>query len=100
MTKIKKNLLIVCGTAIATSTVVAEALKEQLPKHGIEIGRIGKCKASEAKGKASIGGFDLIVTTTPLSQSDFSIPVIQTTAFLTGRGEEKVLVEIANKLKR
>lgn len=95
----KKNLLIVCGTAIATSTVVAEYLKENLPKCGIEIGHIAKCKASEAKERAKIGKFDIIITTTLLSSSDFDVPVVKTLAFLTGRGENEALAEIAGKLK-
>jgi PTS system galactitol-specific IIB component len=93
-----KNILVVCGTSVATSTVVKETLKEQLPEHGVDVGTISKAKATEAPGKASSGNFDLIVTTTSLNEDRFDIPVIHTTAFMTGIGEEEALQEIAAAL--
>jgi PTS system galactitol-specific IIB component len=95
----KKNVLVVCGTSVATSTVVAEALKERLPEHDVEIGTVAKAKASEASGKASSGNYDLIVTTTSLNESRFDIPVIHTLAFMTGQGEEEEVKNIAETLK-
>jgi PTS system galactitol-specific IIB component len=95
----EKNVLVVCGTSVATSTVVAEALKERLPEHGVELGTVAKAKASEAPGKASSSDYDLIVTTTSLNESRFDEPVIQTLAFMTGQGEEEAIEEIAEELK-
>ncbi|WP_318568741.1 PTS sugar transporter subunit IIB [Salinigranum marinum] len=94
----KKNVLVVCGTSVATSTVVKEALKEQLPERGVDVGTIAKGKATEAQSKVSSGDFDLIVTTTSLSEDRFDVPIIQTTAFMTGIGEDEVLDEIAAAL--
>jgi PTS system galactitol-specific IIB component len=94
----KKNVLVVCGTSVATSTVVKEALKEGLPERGVEVGTIAKAKATEAAGKVSSGEFDLIVTTTSLDADRFDVPVIQTTAFMTGIGEEEELDGIAEAL--
>lgn len=94
----KRNVLVVCGTSVATSTVVKEALKEQLPERGVDIGTIAKAKATEAQSKVSSGDFDLIVTTTSLNQERFDVPIIQTTAFMTGIGEDEVLDEIAAAL--
>ena len=34
-----KRILVACGTAIATSTVVAKALEEELEKRGIQVVR-------------------------------------------------------------
>ncbi|MFC6872841.1 PTS sugar transporter subunit IIB [Halobellus marinus] len=95
----KKNILVVCGTSVATSTVVKEALKNKLPERGVEIGNIAKAKATEAQGKASSGNFDLIVTTTSLNEDKFDIPIIHTTAFMTGIGEDEELDNIAEALK-
>lgn len=94
----KKNILVVCGTSVATSTVVAEALKERLPEHGVELGTVTKAKTSEARGKVSAGSFDIIVATTPLDQSKFDIPVIRALSFITGQGEEESLKEIVDAL--
>lgn len=94
-----KNILVVCGTSVATSTVVKESLKEKLPERGVDIGNIAKAKATEAPGKASSGNFDLIVTTTQLDEGKFDIPVIHTTAFMTGIGQDEVLDDIAAALE-
>ncbi|EMA08232.1 PTS sugar transporter subunit IIB [Haloferax denitrificans] len=94
-----KNILVVCGTSVATSTVVKEALKEKLPARGLDIGTIAKAKATEAPGKVSSGNFDLIVTTTQLNKDKFDIPVIHTTAFMTGIGQDEVLDDIVAALE-
>jgi len=92
----KKRILVACGTAIATSTVVAKALEEELEKRGIQA-TIRQCKASEVPSLAQ--DFDLIVTTTPVA-TDHGKPVIQTLAFLTGIGKEAVIEQIVEKLKQ
>lgn len=91
----KKNILVACGTAIATSTVVAKAIEEALESRGIDI-NIRQCKASEVPSLAADA--DLIVTTTPVP-IDLGVPVIHTLAFLTGIGKEAVIGEIIEKLK-
>ena len=57
-----------------------------------------KAKATEAPGKAASGDYDLIVTTTSLNEDRFDIPVIHTTAFMTGIGEDEAVEEIAAAL--
>jgi len=91
----KKSILVACGTAIATSTVVAKAIEEALESRGINV-NIRQCKASEVPSLTADA--DLIVTTTPVP-TDLGIPVIQTLAFLTGIGKEAVIEEIIEKLK-
>lgn len=95
----KKNLLLVCGTSVATSTVVSEKLKEELPDRGVELGTLTKAKATEAPTKAASGNYDLVVATTSLDESRFDIPVITTQAFMTGMGEEEVLEDIVDHLE-
>lgn len=91
----KKRILVACGTAIATSTVVARKIEEELEKRGIKVD-ITQCKASEVPSKAE--GHDLIVTTTMVSGTG-SIPVIHTVSFLTGIGVEQDIEKILNYLK-
>jgi galactitol PTS system EIIB component len=91
----KKTILVACGTAIATSTVVAKAIEEALFDRGISA-NIRQCKASEVPSLEQDA--DLIVTTTPVSVSK-DIPVIQTLAFLTGIGKEEVLKQIIDALQ-
>lgn len=95
----EKNILVVCGTSIATSTVVRERLLEALPERGIELGDIEKAKATEAPGKASSGKFDIIVTTTSLNEDRYDLPVYHTTAFMTGIGQEEAVDDIVELLQ-
>ncbi len=90
-----KLVLVACGTAIATSTVVAVAIEEACKAAGLNV-RTKQCKAAEVPIFAKEA--DLIVTTTPVPQ-DLGIPVIQGLAFLTGIGKEDVLKQIVDALK-
>lgn len=90
-----KRILVACGTAIATSTVVAKAIEEALRERGIEIST-RQCKVSEVKSLA--GDADLIVTTTPVPEN-LGVPVIHTLAFLTGIGKEDAIEQIVDVLK-
>jgi PTS system galactitol-specific IIB component len=95
----EKNVLIVCGTGVATSTVVKERLGESLPERGINIGTIDKAKATEAPGKSTSGKYDMIVTTTSLNQDRYELPIYHTTAFMTGIGQDEAIKDIAEQLK-
>lgn len=88
----------VCGTSVATSTVVREKLEEELPKRDVDVGKLKKAKATEAPSKVKNGNYDLVVATTSLNEDQFDIPVITTQAFMTGIGEDEVLDEIAAAL--
>jgi PTS system galactitol-specific IIB component len=89
-----KRILVACGTAIATSTVVAIAIEEALKARGIDV-ITRQCKAAEVKSLVS--GYDLVVTTTPVPK-DLGVPVIQTLAFLTGIGKEAAIEDIVKAL--
>jgi PTS system galactitol-specific IIB component len=91
-----KRILVSCGTAIATSTVVAMAIEEALRDRGIKV-TIRQCKASEVP--SLVQGMDLVVTTTPVP-GNLGVPVIQTLAFLTGIGKEEVLEQIVAELQK
>ena len=92
---VPKTVLVSCGTAIATSTVVAKAIEEAMKARGIEV-VVRQCKAMEIRSK--IKGVDLVVTTTPVPD-DLGVPVIQTLAFLTGMGKEAVIEQITQILQ-
>jgi PTS system galactitol-specific IIB component len=93
--QIRKTILVACGTAVATSTVVAKSIEEILRDRGIDV-VTRQCKASEVSSMLS--GVSLVVTTTPL-QGNLGVPVIQTLAFLTGMGKEAVIEQIIQALK-
>ncbi len=89
-----KRILVACGTAIATSTVVARAIEEALGERGIQV-TTRQCKATEVP--SLVQGMDLVVTTTPVP-GNLGVPVIQTLAFLTGIGKEAVIEQIVKAL--
>lgn len=91
----QKTILVCCGTAIATSTVVAKSIEEAMEERGLSV-ITRQCKAAEVEHR--ISGVDLIVSTTPMPDG-LSVPVIQTLAFLTGIGKDEVLDQIEAALK-
>lgn len=95
MATIKKRVLVACGTAVATSTVVANALEEEMKERGIAVD-IRQCKATEIPGL--IADVDLVVSTTPVPPN-LSKPAIVTLAFLTGVGKADVIEKIAGILR-
>ena len=91
----KKKILVACGTAVATATVVARKMEELLKQRGYDV-IIDQCKAAEAHTK--LKNVDLIVTTTPVFNVG-EIPVVQTLSFLTGVGIEADIDKIISLLK-
>lgn len=90
----QKRVLIVCGTGVATSTVVAKKVEEVLMKRGVSV-KVEQCKASEAPSKAA--NFDLIVTTTHVSNVG-NTPVIRSLSFISGIGMDKDIEKIMSVL--
>ncbi len=90
-----KKILVACGTAVATSTVVAKKLEEALKARGFSVS-IDQCKASEVPSKAA--GYDVIVSTTEVDGTGGK-PLIRTLSFLTGIGIEADIEKIAGFLK-
>jgi len=91
-----KLVLVVCGTGVATSTLVAAKVEEEMRSRGVPIST-QQCKASEVRSLAP--NADLIVATTPVPNG-LGKPVIKGLAFLTGIGREAVLDQIEAELRR
>jgi PTS system galactitol-specific IIB component len=92
----KKKVLVVCGTGVATSTVVALAIKKEMTARGIDV-ETSQCKVSEVE--AHCADADLIVSTTQVS-ANLDKPVIVTLAFLTGVGKAGMLTKIEELLRK
>jgi len=88
------RILVVCGTGIATSTVVVRKLEEFFKARGVNA-HIRQAKVLELNSQAD--DVDLIVSTTPVPAGT-SVPVVNAVPFLTGIGVEQVLQEIADRL--
>jgi PTS system galactitol-specific IIB component len=90
-----KRILVACGTAIATSTVVAKKLEEKLRARGMAV-HIDQCKASEVSGRAA--SYDLVVSTTEVDDARGK-PLVRTLSFLTGIGVDADVDRIEKILK-
>jgi galactitol PTS system EIIB component len=89
-----KRILVACGTAIATSTVVAKKLEEKLAARGLTV-KIDQCKASEVGSK--VHAYDLVVSTTEVDDTKGK-PLVRTLSFLTGIGIDADVEKIAGLL--
>jgi len=92
---IRKSVLFACGTGVATSTVVSNAVVEAMKERGIQI-NASQCNAAEVRSK--LHGVDLVVSTTPVPK-DLGVPTITTLAFLTGIGKADVFDKIEASLR-
>jgi PTS system galactitol-specific IIB component len=90
-----KKVLVICGTGVATSTVVASSIREHCTAAGIDV------VVTQGKVMDLLGGnpdVDLVVSTTEVPSST-SVPVVAGLPFLTGVGKDAVLEEIVRILK-
>lgn len=92
-----KKILVACGTAIATSTVVAKKIEKLCKENGIQCMTV-QCKASEAVSKARTFKPDVIVSTTHINDG-IGIPVINGRPFLTGIDLQKTIEDLLDVLK-
>ena len=91
----RKRILIVCGTGIATSTVIAQKVREYCEARGYEVS-IDQAKVMETL--RGVDDYDLVVSTTQLPSS-VSTPSVSGLPFLTGAGVDRALEEIRQKLE-
>lgn len=89
-----KKVLIICGTGVATSTVVATKVREHLVAAGIRANVIQGKVMDLVRGEVEA---DLIVATTDVPSS-VTVPVVRALPLLTGIGQEEVFAEIVQEL--
>jgi PTS system galactitol-specific IIB component len=92
---VTKRVLIVCGTGVATSTVVADKVRRHLESCGIAA-TVDQTKVSELHRGAA--GYDVIVSTTQV-RGDVGVPVVAGLPFLTGIGIDAALAEVVGHLQ-
>lgn len=93
----KKRVIVICGTGVATSTLVIHKVKEFLREKGIDA-NVQQGKISDILTRS--GDFDLIISTTAVPPSVDREKVINAVPILTGVGKERVFEEIEAKLKK
>lgn len=93
---VKKRLLVVCGSGIATSTIAMGKVKSWLEKEGLA-SQVEAFQSSIQASLSAIGDYDAVVTTTVVPD-DLKDSVINGVALLTGMGEDEVFAEVKKKL--
>jgi len=103
-----KLVLVACGTAIATATVVASKVKEIMKENKIP-GSVTQCKAFEVKSKVNYQKYDLVISTTKVSGEktvegrrvigNDNVTILGGIPFLSGRGMDELKEEIVKALK-
>jgi PTS system galactitol-specific IIB component len=92
----KKTVVIICGTGIATSTVVATKVEELCKRNKIPV-QVVQGKAVEAQSLSERA--DLVVTTTPKLKLTATVPILNGIPFLNGVGEEALEEAILKVLR-
>ncbi|GEN56123.1 PTS galactitol transporter subunit IIB [Halolactibacillus alkaliphilus] len=92
-----KKLLIMCGTGVATSTVVTGKIKEWLKEKDLDK-EVTLYQSKVADEMNKIDDYDAIVTTTVVPDK-IKEKVINGVPLLTGIGAEQVYDAIEQKLK-
>lgn len=93
-----KKLLIICGTGIATSTVVTGRVKKWLKDNGYE-NDVKLSQGKVADELKNIDNFDITVSTTMVPDK-YKDKVINGLPLLTGVGTEEVYAQIEEELKK
>lgn len=90
-----KRVVVACGSGVATSTMVAELLKNALAKRGVQV----EVKICDFKSLATHAkGADLLMSIAPNEKVDYGIPVVSGIPLLTGIGSEKIVDEVVKIL--
>lgn len=90
-----KKVLVICGTGIATSTVVVDRLRDHLAASGIDADIV---QGKVLGGLEDIDRYDIVVSTTQLPHA-VPVPVVNGTPFLTGIGLDDTLQEVVAALQ-
>jgi galactitol PTS system EIIB component len=92
----KKKVLVICGTGVATSTVIMGKLQQFLKEKGIQA-ELKQSKVTDVLNLAS--QYDVVISTTIVPPSITSkVRVINAVPILTGMGKDEVFAEIESAL--
>ncbi|EJU0899007.1 PTS sugar transporter subunit IIB [Escherichia coli] len=94
------NILVACGSGVATSTLAADEVKSVCAEYGITVFKINKCSMAELSSEMAHAD---IVLTTNNYKGDIGKPHMSVAGFVTGINEGalrkklgELLTELAN----
>lgn len=95
--KEKKLILVICALGYATSTMIKRTIEEFIKSEGYsswEVEAVGMNQSQPYVKKASI-----IVSSLELNPSDYSMPIINGVALISGINKDNTLHEILDVMK-
>ena len=92
-----QRILVVCSTAMATSTLIARTIEEAMAERGLQV-TTHPCKVNELSTLAG-QGYALVVSTT-IIREHLPIPVISGMPFLYSGDHQQTLNDIAAVLAK
>jgi PTS system galactitol-specific IIB component len=92
-----KKILVACGTALATSKVIAKKIEAIASEEGLSCSTV-ECKADKIPEKIREENPNLLVTTYQIEEK-VGIPVINGRSFLTGINFEQTREKLIDLLK-
>ncbi|MGL5694223.1 MAG: PTS sugar transporter subunit IIB [Peptostreptococcaceae bacterium] len=92
-----KKFLIMCGTGVATSTIVTNKIKTWLKENGLE-DKVTLYQSKIADEMGRIDNYDIVVSTTLVPDS-IKDKVISGLPLLMGMGVNEMYAEIEKKIK-
>ncbi|AGB79456.1 PTS sugar transporter subunit IIB [Pseudocitrobacter corydidari] len=78
------NILVACGSGVATSTLAADEVKSVCAEYGISLYKINKCSMSELSSE--MANADVVLTTNNY-KGDIGKPHMSVAGFITGINE-------------
>ena len=90
-----KRVIIACGSGIATSTIMDARVREFLDTTGIKYQTV-QCNILELGNY--VEGADVILSSTKIA-TDYGVPQLVATAYITGVGEEELDAKLLEVLK-
>ena len=90
------NVVVACGSGIATSTVVEQRLKDIAEDYNLDI-NLKKTSMSGLEGILSDA--DLVVVTSRYSNDDVKVKILSGTSLLTGIGEDTFIDKFVEAVK-
>ncbi|MCT4593920.1 MAG: PTS sugar transporter subunit IIB [Anaeromicrobium sp.] len=91
-----KNILVVCGFGVATSTMALKKIEEELKNRNMRNVIIKQCNIAELKEKYY--KYDLIVAMTNVNL-ELNIPIVSGIPFLLEKGKKEAIEKIINIIK-
>lgn len=86
------KVVVVCATALATSTMAAKKLEDEFKRRGVPV-KMAKGRVSDMRSLVKMTKPDIVVATSR-TKTEMGVPVFDGVPLLSGRGLDELFAEI------